>query len=330
MHILGNLNYICRPVNVVGAQIGGTKLDVFICNFGRGSMKLFSYAKINLGLKVLGKREDGYHDILSLFHEIDLADTLTVRALETDDLRVTSLGAGIPDGPDNLAYRAADALRIATNRPELGAEIDILKQIPAGGGLGGGSSNAGSTLVALNKLWDLNLAADRLATLGASIGSDVPFFIRGGTALVTGRGEHLQRIDSEGDPVLVLVEPGFGVSTPWAFGKVNIELTSDSPYIRFLNSVCDCGKVDLLDLLAAVENDFLTVVAARYPSIQHILSVLREGGAAGASMSGTGATLYGGFAQESDAQMTIDRLRNRGYTVRLCRPVRRLSTRFTQ
>ena len=288
-------------------------------------MTASSYAKINLGLKVLRKRRDGFHDIISVFHEVDLADEITLSPSESGRIRVTSSSSNAPDGPGNLAYQAADVLRRSVDRPELGVDIFILKRIPTGGGLGGGSSNAGLTLCELNRIWNLGLPNDRLLDVAASVGSDVPFFVQGGAALVTGRGETIQPVDSSGDPVIVLVDPGFAVSTPWAFGKLNIELTRSSPYIRFLNSVRTSGQVDLLDLFSLFENDFLSLVGARYPSVQRILSLIRESGALGASMSGTGATLYGGFARASDAQEAADRLQDQGYTVHLCRPVCRLS-----
>ena len=288
-------------------------------------MTASSYAKINLGLKVLGKRPDGFHDIISVFHEVDLADEITLSPSESGRIRVTSSSSNAPDGPGNLAYQAAEVLRRSVDRPELGVDICILKRIPTGGGLGGGSSNAGLTLCELNRIWNLGLPNDRLLDVAASVGSDVPFFVQGGAALVTGRGETIQPGDSTGDPAIVLVDPGFAVSTPWAFGKLNIGLTRSSPYIRFLNSVRTSGQVDLLDLFSLFENDFLPLVGARYPSVQRILSLIRESGALGASMSGTGATLYGGFARASDAQEAADRLQDQGYTVHLCRPVRRLS-----
>lgn len=288
-------------------------------------MTTSSYAKINLGLKVLGERPDGFHDIISVFHEVDLADEITLSPSVCGTIGVSSSSPYAPDGPENLAYKAADVLRRSVNRPELGVDISILKRVPAGGGLGGGSSNAGLIIRTLNRIWNLGLPNDRLIDLAASIGSDVPFFVHGGCALVTGRGETIQPVDSTEDPVIVLVDPGFAVSTPWAFGKLSMELTRSSPYIRFLNSVRTSGKVDLLDLFCLLENDFLPLVGARYPSVQRILSLICEAGALGASMSGTGATLYGGFARASDAQEATDRLEDQGYTAHLCKPVRRLS-----
>ena len=284
-------------------------------------MKIDSYAKLNLGLVVVGRREDGYHDIQSVFQEVDLADRITIS--NSESLSVTSDDPSVPDGEENLVYRAAAALRDALRRPELSANIKIEKHIPAGGGLGGGSSNAASSMHALTSFWDLDLQRARMAKIGETIGADVPFFMTGGTACVSGKGDIVQPIDCEGDVSFVLVDPGYRVATPWAFGKLNMKLTIDSPYIRFLNSARGSGKVDIYELFGLIKNDFLPVVEARYPSTERILSVLRGGGAKVASMSGTGSTLYGGFALESDALSTIEHLRSLGYPARFCRPVRR-------
>ena len=287
-------------------------------------MTIHSYAKLNLGLKVLGKRADGFHDLLSIFQEVDLQDDLHIDVDPGGDLSVIADRDDVPDGPGNLVYRAADALRLRAKRPDLGALVRITKRIPSRGGLGGGSSNAGAVLCALNHAWNLRLPEADLAAIGGEIGSDVPFSVGGGTALVTGRGEEVQPLKIVGDsPTYLLVDPGFSVETAWAFGSVNIKLTSECPYIRFLNSVRASGEVALLDFLETVENDFLPLICARYPSVQRILSTLEDSGALGASMSGTGATLYGGFSDPQIAEQASLILERLGYVTHLCTPVRR-------
>lgn len=286
-------------------------------------MNIQSCAKLNLGLKVTGKRDDGFHDILSVFQEIDLADEMHLASRADGKLRVTASDASVPDGRENLVYAAADRLRESVGRRDLGADVAIRKAIPVGGGLGGGSGNAGRALTALNALWGLGLDAAALDALAASVGSDVPFFLRGGTAVVAGRGETITPIAADGEVVFVLAFPGMSVPTPWAFGKLNMELTPGGPYIRFLNSVRSSGQVNLLDLMQVVENDFLPVVSARFPSLKRILAVIRDGGALCASMTGTGATLFGGFEREADARLTVDRLQDQGYRACLSRPVAR-------
>jgi 4-diphosphocytidyl-2-C-methyl-D-erythritol kinase len=285
---------------------------------------ILSYAKLNLGLKVMGKRVEGFHDICSVFQEVDLSDELSIGSRSDGQILVTCSDPDVPDGSQNIAYRAAEALRFSVGNLDLGCEIAIEKRIPSGGGLGGGSSNAAAALVHLNGEWDLGLGREQLLELAAGIGSDVPFFLTGGCAYVEGRGECVQPVDFTGSPVIVLVNPGFGVSTPWAFGKLNIELTTECPYIRFLNSVRKSGKVDLHGLMKVVDNDFLDLISARYPSVQRILSLLRDRGAECASMSGTGSTLFGSFASNTDARGAVERLRAQGYGAHLCRPVGRV------
>ena len=130
-------------------------------------MTASSYAKINLGLKVLQERPDGFHDIISIFHEVDLADEITLSPSVCGTIGVSPSSPDAPDGPENLAYKAADVLRRSVNRPELGVDISILKRVPAGGGLGGGSSNAGLIIRKLNRIWNLGLPNDRLIDLAA-------------------------------------------------------------------------------------------------------------------------------------------------------------------
>jgi 4-diphosphocytidyl-2-C-methyl-D-erythritol kinase len=285
---------------------------------------ILSYAKLNLGLKVMGKRVDGFHDICSVFLEVDLADKLRIGSRSDGQILVTCSAPEVPDGNQNIAYRTAQALRHSVGNPDLGCEIAIEKRIPSGGGLGGGSSNAAAALIHLNGEWNLGLSREQLLKIAAGIGSDVPFFLTGGCAYVEGRGEYVQPVDFTGYPVIVLVNPGFMVSTPWAFGKLNIELTTESLYIRFLNSVRKSGEVDLHRLMKVVDNDFLDLISTRYPSVQRILSLLRDGGAECASMSGTGATLFGSFASDTDARGAADCLRDQGYVAHLCRPVGRV------
>ncbi len=160
------------------------------------TLELIAPAKLNYVLEITGRRPDGYHEIVSLMQTISLADR--VRLDEASDIDIELLGEqllGVPlEGPRNLAYAAAHALAEAANRSDLGVHIELDKQIPAGIGLGGGSSDAAAVLRGLNQLWGLDMSIEELMAVGAGVGSDVPFFIAGGTALVTGRGEHVEAI----------------------------------------------------------------------------------------------------------------------------------------
>ena len=164
-------------------------------------LELIAPAKLNYVLEITGRRPDGYHDIVSLMQTISVVDR--VRLDEASDIDIEVLGEqllGVPmEGPRNLAFAAAQALAESVNRNDLGVHIELDKQIPAGMGLGGGSSDAAAVLRGLNGLWGLELSLEELMAVGARVGSDVPFFIAGGTALVTGRGEHVEALP-DGDP----------------------------------------------------------------------------------------------------------------------------------
>jgi 4-diphosphocytidyl-2-C-methyl-D-erythritol kinase len=170
------------------------------------TLELIAPAKLNLALEVTGRRPDGYHDLVTVMQTIDLADT--VRLDENASIELSLSGEqmrGVPrEGPRNLAYAAAQALMQAAGRPDLGVRIELEKSIPAGMGLGGGSSDAAAVLRGLNRLWELHLPEDDLTRVAADVGSDVPFFLAGGAALVTGRGEHVEPLPDSAPLALTL------------------------------------------------------------------------------------------------------------------------------
>ena len=184
----------------------------------------FSHAKINLGLQVLSKREDNYHNLHSLFVEVDLSDKLVFKP--ADDFHLTLKGSTITEMPldeTNLIDQAYKLIKMAMKSVPTEYSIQVKKQIPIGRGLGGGSSNAATTLIALNQLWQLNLAVDDLENMGKSLGADVPFFIRGGTQVVEGMGDLLSPINPgplKNLKFLLVIPPVF-ISTPWAYETLN-------------------------------------------------------------------------------------------------------------
>lgn len=179
-------------------------------------LKLKSWAKVNLCLEVHGKREDGYHALNTIYQTISLADEVRL-AWQPNRITLSCSMPGVPTDASNLAFKAAALL--APLAPGQGVHIELVKTIPAQGGLGGGSSNAAAVLAGLNHLWRLNLSRTELAQLAASLGSDVPFFLWGGTALGTGRGEHIEPLAVHVDASLAVVVPPFGLSTPLVYGN---------------------------------------------------------------------------------------------------------------
>ena len=196
-------------------------------------LQVFSYAKINLGLMLLSKRADGYHDIATLFQMIDLHDTLHFE--KSDHLcSIEVSGIQVPADQSNLIHKTMMLMQQQFSIKG-GIHVHIEKQIPVGGGLGGGSSNAAMTLLAVNQLYQLSLKEKILHELGMQIGSDVPFFLKGKTALGLGRGEQLEPLEIPSDYWLVLLFPDISISTAWAYQHARIGLTSERKLAKFLS-----------------------------------------------------------------------------------------------
>ena len=244
-------------------------------------MQIRSHAKINWALRILGRRPDGYHDLETLFQTISLHDTITIR--EWPELTLTCDDASIPKDESNLILRAARAL----GTPPVA--IDVQKRIPAGGGLGGGSSNAAATLVALSEMFAVDPAV--LPDIALSIGSDVPFFLAGGTAYATGRGEELISLDSRPPIPLLLVFPEARVSTADAFSRVR--RYSHPVGVEAFHEALRGEFLDHADLLV---NDFEEPIFAVLPELARWKARLYEAGALWAGMTGSGSTIFGAFA----------------------------------
>jgi 4-diphosphocytidyl-2-C-methyl-D-erythritol kinase len=260
-------------------------------------LSLPSYAKINLGLTLLRKREDGYHDIETIFQQIDLHDMLFFKKTPSD-IRIVSKGFPVPSDKNNLAYKAFELFRINQGIDE-GIEIHIEKTIPVGGGLGGGSSNAAATLLAANHLWKTNLTFKKLEVIAAEIGSDVPFFIRGGTAIGKGRGEKLKPIQLPDNYWIVLICPCIELSTSWAYQHSKITLTKNKKITK-LNSIFENQAPHAYDV--SLENDLEGVVFQRHPILKELKEQLYQRGAFYASMSGSGSTILGLFSEKKRAE----------------------------
>ena len=276
-----------------------------------------AFAKINLGLKILAKRPDGYHEICSVVQSIDLADILRFERADHNSLICSD--PAIPTDESNLVLRAmalfAEQMRDAY-RPY---RVHLEKNVPVGAGLGGGSADAAATLRALNILHGNPLDAEALRALAAQLGSDITFLIEGGTALMRGRGENLQSLQWRGDVFYLLVYPDIAVSTAWAYAQAKPILTDNNPYLRFIDSLSG-GCVDCRDLLGVLENDFLPVVDGAYPIVATLRSHLDQAGACATSMSGSGSTVYGIFDDRIAALKAQRELRAHGHRSFFCQP----------
>ena len=277
-----------------------------------------AYAKINLGLKVVGRRPDGYHDILSVAQCVDLADVLYFEADSPD--RLTCSVDSLSTGPDNLVCRAVDAFHAQFDRPAQSFRIYLKKNIPIGGGLGGGSADAAAALRALNRFYGQPFSSADLRQIAATLGSDIPFLVEGGTALMRGRGEILNKLSWAGAVFYVLAYPEIEISTAWAYDQLGPILTEDSPYFNFIASLSG-GCVDHDRLFEVLENDFTPAVDRTYPIVAELRSQLDRVGARATSMSGSGSTVYGIFDDRTTASQAHDALQRQGCRSFLCQPV---------
>src|SRR5215471_6833409 len=271
------------------------------------SLVVKSYGKINWTLDVLYRRNDGFHEIRTIYQTVSLCDRLELSysahglSVECDDPRV-------PCNDSNLAYRAADALKQRSGAGG-GARIRIEKHIPVGGGLGGGSSNAAAALIGLARLWKLEVPFDLLFEISRDLGSDVPFFLIGGTALGAGRGEEIYPLQDLRCDNLLLVNPGTSVSTASAYQGLKRLTTPDSTRIIPFTLLAANG---IRKLPLEVWNDLEESVLVSNPEIDHIKRRLKALGARQALMSGSGATVFGVFENSAGIQSAARALASEG------------------
>lgn len=257
-------------------------------------MRVRSFAKINLGLEILSKREDGYHEIRTLFQSVDLNDILEFRPLRQDRILLEGNDDTIPWDESNLIYRASRLLK-ERFKLKTGVHVWVEKSIPAGKGLGGGSSNAATTLWALNRIWDLGLEKDALIDLGRFLGADVPYFFEGGLCLGEETGNRITPLDDIPPHLCVLALPSFSLSTAAVYGQVPPSLTSqdkDSKIIKFLNS----------RNLSLLVNDLEEIVFRTHPQIKAIRNLFQKKGSKLSLMSGSGSAVFGLFLEKERAE----------------------------
>ena len=279
-------------------------------------------AKINLTLHVGSKRDDGYHDLRTLLQSITLNDTLTFSS-RRGPFSLSSRTPGVPSDRTNLVWRAAEALWAALGRTgdPRDAHIKLDKAIPTQAGLGGGSADAAAALVGLNKLWGARLSRRVLMRLGAQLGSDVPFFLQGGTALGIGRGEELYPVDDVERMGVVIIKPSFGVSTADAYGWLDADRASENRNREpeFLDpSVSDMVEVGWPSGPLALSNDLMGPVAMRHPAVFEMVQACLGVGAIGAQMTGSGSAVFGLFP-ESVASKAARQLKRPDWLVLVAR-----------
>jgi 4-diphosphocytidyl-2-C-methyl-D-erythritol kinase len=261
-------------------------------------MRIKSFAKINLGLEVLSKREDGYHDIKTVFQSVDLFDVLRIARRDDSDIVLAGSEPSVPWDETNLVYRAARMLQQESG-VRRGAEIYVEKNIPPGKGLGGGSSNAAITLWALSRLWELSEDKAGLLRLAARLGADVPYFLEGGLCLGTGRGDILAPLPDRLSRVCLLVLPSFPIPTAQVYGAMAAVLTSGGK----------AGKIDAFlrtDELRFLDNELEETIFRLFPQIKGIKSLIQSLGPELSLVSGAGSAVFGLFRERAAAEAAIE------------------------
>ncbi|WP_031516449.1 4-(cytidine 5'-diphospho)-2-C-methyl-D-erythritol kinase [Desulfofalx alkaliphila] len=264
-------------------------------------------AKINLTLKVLGKRNDGYHQVEMIMQSLKLHDEMVFYPGGAG-IELAVEGA-VPPGEDNIVYQAARLLMQYSGR-QRGASITLKKNIPVAAGLAGGSADAAATLLALNKLWDLKLTDKELFMLAAKLGSDIPFCLMGGTALAGGRGEELTKLSPAPEMGVVLVKPPFGVSTAQIYGEYDASKAAEDFGAVTESMINAINKRDVYAIARHLTNDLEQVTLKKYPLLKEIKERLIRAGALGVLMSGSGPTIYGLTADLESARGVANNIKH--------------------
>ncbi len=270
-----------------------------------------AYAKINLGLDVIGRREDGYHLVRMIMQSIDLYDELSFEKTNDGKITIITSNSKIPTDRHNLIWKTAEQLQKECG-VSYGAVIELKKYIPMAAGMAGGSTDAAATYLALNDLWNLGLSRDRLCDLAVKLGADIPYCICGGTALSEGIGEDLTFLRDMPSCHIVIAKPAIDVSTAWAYTTLDSAPIENHPDIDGMRQAVD--HKDLKGITDRLGNVLEPVTSGKYPVIEDIRQVLLSNGALGARMSGSGPTVFGIFENKDlvYAQHAVDELRRRG------------------
>ena len=283
-----------------------------------------AWAKLNLSLDVTGRREDGYHDLAMLMQTVSVGDELRLRLRDDGKVFASSNLRFIPGDERNLAVRAALRFFEALGISGQGLQIDIRKEIPVGAGMGGGSADAAAVLRGLNRLYDRPFSRAELERISPQIGSDVAFCVAGGTALAQGRGELLRDLRPMPDCFFALCKPGFSISTPELYQKLDASPVRIHPDTAGLLAAVEAG--DLRALCRRMYNVFEDVDDRRLRTVAEIKGRLLDYRALGAIMTGTGSAVFGVFERAEDAERACESLRGEYKFCRTARPVGRAET----
>ena len=281
-------------------------------------MKIKAYAKINISLDIVGKREtDGYHLLRMIMQNIDLYDEIDVNK-QDEGITITCNKNYVPVDSRNLAYRAAE-LFIEKYKISSGVKIDIIKNIPVSAGLAGGSTDGAAVLKALNIIFNTNASDDELMELGLKLGADIPYCIKGGTALCEGIGEKITPIKSFKDKILVLVKPAFGVSTKEVYKEFDINKAINHPDTEYLIQAIE--NDDLVSVCDNMKNLLENVTLRKHKILMRIKNEMNSYGALGSMMSGSGPTVFAFFDDMLKAQKCFEKMKENYKEVYITRTI---------
>ena len=266
-----------------------------------------SFAKVNIGLQVRSKRNDQYHNIQTIFQEINLYDSLKVTKINKG-IDFKSNVSWLKNDDSNLCVKAYK--RMSSIRKIGGIRIDLIKRIPVYAGLGGGSSNAAMVLSCINKLYNLRLSSRYLESIGSRLGADVPFFINGGVQLGEGIGDQLTPIKHKFNQKFLIVLPNIRIDTSWAYSEIKTILDKTKNFVNLK----DCLKKKEISF-ENFDNDFEKIIIPAYPEIGNLISIIRENKARLSSLSGTGSTVFGIFDDEATAKVAESAIPKRHKTL---------------
>lgn len=279
----------------------------------------YAYAKLNLTLDVLDKRDDGYHDIKSIMQTVSIRDDIEIDLGTGKPWKLSCSDDRVPTDERNLAWKAARAFYDRIKEDPQGIEIRITKRIPMEAGMGGGSADAAAVLRALNKHYDSPMSILALAELGATVGSDVPFCVIGGTAMVEGRGERVRKLPDMPDCVFVICKPDFSSSTPELYQKLDQKVIGKRPDNALMESALLAG--DLLKIAQNLHNVFDPIVTAEHLELNYIKSIFNSYGSLGQQMTGSGSAVFAIATEFEYAAVICDMLKANYQQVYIAKPV---------
>ena len=288
-------------------------------------LKFKTPAKINLGLHIHKKREDGFHELETILQMVTWFDELQLEGT-CEKVELFCDTPEIPNDETNLVVKAARLLQKHFPGRCAGVNITLKKSIPSGAGLGGGSGNAAGVLLALNHLWDLKISRENLIALSGELGSDVPFFLISPCAIGTGKGEILEPIKNPINLYVLMIYPNLPLSTPWVYGNLKLKLTKHKNNISILTNFL--MRSDFAQLGAGLYNDLEPIVFKRYPEILEIKNELLRSGAGGALLSGSGSTVFGIFDNPDLAKKALARFAGKKHKVFLAKSITSFSEFF--